>query len=131
MDRRLADADLTTQQAMLLTVLDILGGSAILGEAADKLSMTHQNVKQLASSLAAKGFLEIEVDSKDRRARRLKPSAHSRRFWKQRGDSDEKALAALMNEFSKDELATLAKLLMKLTRAADPVCRALRAGTAP
>src|SRR6188768_3280422 len=68
MDRRLAADSLTTQQAMLLSVLELLGGSATLGEVAEKLAMTHQNVKQLATSLAGKGLAEIEVDANDRRA---------------------------------------------------------------
>jgi DNA-binding MarR family transcriptional regulator len=128
MDRRLAEADLTTQQAMLLTVLDALGGSAILGEAAEKLAMTHQNVKQLATSLTSKGFLEIEIDEKDRRARRLRPTAQSRRFWRRRGDGDERAIEELMRDFSESELRTLSRLLRKLAGAAEPVCRSLRRG---
>ncbi|MGC4089762.1 MAG: MarR family transcriptional regulator [Polyangiaceae bacterium] len=128
MDRRLADAGLTTQQAMLLTVLDVLGGSATLSAAADKLSMTHQNVKQLAGSLESKGFVSLEVDENDRRARRLRPTPHSRRFWKQRGNGDHQAIDALMGDFSASELETLTRLLAKLTHAAAPVCRELRDG---
>jgi DNA-binding MarR family transcriptional regulator len=126
MDRRLAEADLTTQQAMLLSVLDVLGGSALLGEAAEKLQMTHQNAKQLATSLQTKGFLTIDVDENDGRARRLRPTAHSRRFWKQRDGADERALAELMSELSETELATLSRLLKKVVRAADGACRELR-----
>ena len=126
MDRRLAEADLTTQQAMLLSVLDVLGGSALLGEAAEKLHMTHQNAKQLATSLESKGFLTIDVDEKDRRARRLRPTAHRRKFWKQRDDADERALAELMSALSETELATLSRLLKKLVRAAEGACRELR-----
>lgn len=126
MDRRLAEADLTTQQAMLLSALDMLGGNATLGEAAQKLQMTHQNAKQLATNLAAKGFLAIEVDEEDRRVRRLRPSAHSRKFWKQRDAADARALAELMADLSPHELATLTRLLKKLVRAADRTCRELR-----
>ena len=130
MDRRLAEDSLTTQQAMLLSVLDLLGGSATLGEVAEKLAMTHQNVKQLAQSLAAKGFAEIEVDADDRRARRVRPTAQSRRFWKRRERGDHAAIEELMRDFSPEELAILSRLLTKLTQAAAPVCRALRAGSA-
>ena len=61
-----------------------------------------------------------------RRARRLRPTAHSRRFWKQRDDADERALAGLMSELSEAELATLSRLLKKLVRAAEGACRELR-----
>jgi len=131
MDRRLAAADLTTQQAMLLTMLDMLGGSALLGEAADKLMMTHQNVKQLAVSLESKDFVSIEIDERDRRARRVKPTAKSRRFWRQRDQDDHAAVASWMSELSPDELATLSRLLLKLVRHVEPTCRAVRAGQAP
>jgi len=131
MDRRLAADSLTTQQAMLLSVLDLLGGSATLGEVADKLAMTHQNVKQLATSLAGKGLAEIEVDASDRRARRIRPTQQSRRLWKRRERGDHRAIEELMRDFSPEELATLAELLTRLALAADPVCRGLRAGAPP
>ena len=126
MDRRLADAGLTTQQAMLLTVLDALGGSALLGEAADKLMMTHQNVKQLVQSLESKSFVSLEVDEHDGRARRVKPTAKSRRFWQHRNQDDHAAVASWMNELSPEELATLSRLLLKLVRQVESNCRAAR-----
>jgi len=131
MDRRLAAASLTTQQAMLLSALEFMGGSATLGEVADKLAMTHQNVKQLAVSLANKGFAAVEVDASDRRARRIRPTEQSQRFWKGRERDDHRAIDDLMRDFSPEELRTLARLLGKLASATEPVCRALRNSASP
>lgn len=131
MDRRLAAASLTTQQAMLLSALEFMGGSATLSEVADKLAMTHQNVKQLATSLVNKGFAVVEVDASDRRARRLRPTEQSQRFWKRRERDDHQAINELMRDFSPEELRTLARLLGKLASAIEPVCRALRSSAPP
>src|SRR5215467_3780601 len=67
MDRQMADSGVTTQQAALLTVVDMLGRPA-LTEAARALAMTHQNVKQLALALERKGLLEIHADENDARS---------------------------------------------------------------
>src|SRR6185369_16812848 len=69
MDQRLAPSGLTTQQAALLTVIEILGQPAMT-EAARALATTHQNVKQLATALERKGFLKMVPDDRDARSKR-------------------------------------------------------------
>ena len=69
MDRRLQPGGLTSQQAAVLTVIEILGQPSMT-EAARALATTHQNLKQLASALARKGFLTIEPDARDSRSKR-------------------------------------------------------------
>src|SRR3974390_2710919 len=49
---------LTTQQAAIITVVDLLGTPS-LSQAAAALGTTHQNARQLADALARKGFLRI------------------------------------------------------------------------
>lgn len=126
MDQRLAHDGLTTQQAMLLAALDLLGGAPRLGEAAAALAMSHQNVKQLAAVLERKAFLEILVDPDDQRARRLRATSKSRRYWRRRDAHDYQAIASSMAAMPAAELAELAELLTRLTLGVNAAYRAAR-----
>jgi len=115
MDRRLQGSGVTTQQAALLTVIDLLG-QPTLTEAARALAMTHQNVKQLASALERKGFLDIVADQNDARSKRLVTSRQHRSFWARRNAGDHAAVGAWFTGMSAGEVATLVKLLAKAMR---------------
>lgn len=88
MDRLLAESGLTTQQAMVMQFLAGAPEPPTLTQFARELSMTHQNLKQIASALERKGMLTIEADRADGRARRLTLTPRFRRFWKQRDADD-------------------------------------------
>ena len=76
MDQLLREDRLTTQQAALMTIVDALGQPS-MKQAAAALGTTHQNIKQLASSLARKGFIRFLDDPTDARVRRLATTAKS------------------------------------------------------
>jgi len=81
---------------------------------AQTLGMTHQNVKQIAAALERKGFLDIVVDTVDRRARRLQLTAHHHRFWKARNPSDFSSVEAWTSALTDAEVATVVRLLNRL-----------------
>jgi DNA-binding MarR family transcriptional regulator len=115
MDRRLAGSGVTTQQAALLTVIDLLG-QPTLTEAARALAMTHQNVKQLASALERKGFLEIVPHQHDARSKRLVTTRQHKVFWARRNTDDHAAVGDWFAGLSQAEIASLVKLLAKAMR---------------
>jgi len=112
MDRQMAASGVTTQQAALLTVVDMLGRPA-LTEAARALAMSHQNVKQLASALERKGLLEILPDASDARSKRLATTRRHRAFWARRNPDDHAAVAAWFAGMEDAEVAQLVELLAK------------------
>jgi DNA-binding MarR family transcriptional regulator len=114
MDRELQADGLTTQQAMLISVIELLGGAPRLTEAAEALATSHQNVKQLALALERKGFVELSVDETDRRARCISVTARSRNYWKRRNPRDHARVVEMMTTLSKAELRQLVQLLEKL-----------------
>jgi DNA-binding MarR family transcriptional regulator len=114
MDRRLAAHGITTQQAALLQCVQAQPEAPTLGAVALALSMTHQNVKQIALSLQRKGFLDIAVDAADRRVRRLVLTAHHHRFWAQRNPQDFSQVEGLSAELGDAEVQTLVGLLTRL-----------------
>jgi len=112
MDQRLAPSGLTTQQAALLTVIEILGRPSMT-EAARALATTHQNVKQLATALERKGFLTMVQDDRDARSKRMLTTERHKAFWTQRNPQDHTCVAQWLSHLDEDETASLVRLLAK------------------
>lgn len=116
MDREMAGTGITTQQAALLQFIEAQPEPPTMGHVARGLAMTHQNVKQIAAALERKGFLAIEVDARDRRARRLTVSARHRRFWARRNPGDFEQVQAWTDGLDDEEVEQAVALLRKLMR---------------
>jgi len=113
MDQRLLPSGLTTQQAALLTIIEMMGRPPTMTEAARKLAMSHQNVKQLAVALERKGFLEIVPDENDARSKRMQTTRKHRKFWAKRNPDDHAHVAQWLAGLDEAETATLVRLLAK------------------
>ncbi|MCC6244403.1 MAG: MarR family transcriptional regulator [Gemmatimonadaceae bacterium] len=111
MDRLLADSGLTTQQAMLLHFLTAEPAPPTLTQFAHQLAMSHQNLKQIATALERKGLVEIVVDERDRRVRRLRLTGAHEALWQQRDPSDFEHVASWTDSLNDDEVrSTVAAL---------------------
>lgn len=88
LDRALAPAGVTSQQAAMLQLIEAQAAAPTISFVAQSMDMTHQNVKQIALALHKKGFLNITPDTADRRVRRLQLTAHHHQFWQQRNPAD-------------------------------------------
>ncbi|HUO75229.1 MAG TPA: MarR family winged helix-turn-helix transcriptional regulator [Solirubrobacteraceae bacterium] len=113
MDQLLREDRLTTQQAALITIVDTLDQPS-MKQAAAGLGTTHQNIKQLASSLARKGFIRFLEDPTDARVRRLATTAKSHSTWQRRSADDQERVLEWFSELSTAEAQTLFELLLKL-----------------
>jgi DNA-binding MarR family transcriptional regulator len=113
MDQLLRADGLTTQQAALITVVDLLGTPS-LSQAAHALGTTHQNARQLADALERKGFLQISTDQADARVRRLSTTAKSKRYWHGRSAADQQQVLDWFGDLSPAEAQTLFDLLAKV-----------------
>lgn len=113
-DREMAATGITTQQAAMLQFIEAQAEPPMIGAVATGLSMTHQNVKQIARVLERKGFLKIEIDALDRRARRLVTTLRHRRFWARRNPDDFARVQAWTAGLNDKEVAEAVHLLRKL-----------------
>jgi DNA-binding MarR family transcriptional regulator len=118
LDRRLADDDLTTQQATILTVARVHGAPS-LKQCAAAIGTSHQNVKQLALALERKGFLRIVPDAEDGRVRRLVTTKKNERYWATRDGADHEVILRAFAELSAAEARELFRLLAKVRAGAD------------
>ena len=112
MDQLLREDGLTTQQAALLTVIDAISEPSI-GQAAEALGTTHQNVKQLTDALECKGFVRTAADPADRRIRRLATTAQSDATWHRRSDADQRQVLEWFDQLTAGEARDLFRLLLK------------------
>lgn len=113
MDQRLLPSGLTTQQAAVLSAIEMAGRPTTMTETARMLGMSHQNVKQLATALERKGFLEIVPDEQDARSKRMQTTRKHRKFWAKRNPQDHVCVAQWLSGLDEAETATLARLLAK------------------
>jgi DNA-binding MarR family transcriptional regulator len=113
MDQLLRADGLTTQQAALITVVDLLGTPS-LSQAATALGTTHQNARQLADALERKGFLQISIDEADTRVRRLNTTAKSESYWRNRSAADQQQVLDWFADLTPAEALTLFDLLAKV-----------------
>jgi DNA-binding MarR family transcriptional regulator len=112
MDRRLQPEGLTSQQAGLLTVIEILG-QPTMTEAARALATTHQNVKQLAVALQRKGFLRMVANEHDARSKRMVTTERHNAFWASRNRDDHASVAHWLDALDSTEMSCLVQLLSK------------------
>ena len=113
-DAALVPFDLTTRQWLLLAVLvsSFPDGAPTLTEAAAVYGTSRQNVKQVAHQLAARGFVELVTDPRDRRATRLVPTARLAELDAPTAVAVQEAfLARSFACFSGDELTTFNSLV--------------------
>ena len=80
-------------------------------EVAEAMSTTHQNVKQLATRLEARGFLKIERDKSNKRILRLKFTEKSQRYWEGRNGEDVESVSALFESLDDGEVKNLFEIM--------------------
>jgi len=127
-DKEMERDGLTTKQFLMLLIIQRLFRSPpSIREVADAMSMTHQNVKQVAANMERRGFLTLERDEKNRRIIRLKVTEQCRVFWEKRAVDDIPSVLALFENLSDDEMKALFDLMTKVEQKAEQLYADARA----
>lgn len=115
LDNELNDDGLTAKQFFLMIVIDSFGENyPTFKQTADVGGSSYQNVKQISMKLERNGYLKIEDDEDDKRAKRLILTNKSRNYWQSRDLDDVKSLNLLFEDFNNEELNNFFKYLIKL-----------------
>jgi DNA-binding MarR family transcriptional regulator len=85
-------------------------------EVADAMSTTHQNVKQLATRLESRGFLNIERDKKNKRILRLKITEKCTDYWDKRSPEDMKSINSFFQVLEDLEVKELFRIMSKIEK---------------
>lgn len=119
-DKEMEPDGITAKQWLLLIVI----GSGFksppsIQEAADALSTTHQNVKQIAASLERRGFMALERDPKNKRIIRLKITDKCRAMFEKRTENDIRAINRMFENLTDEEMKALFNIIAKMEHQAD------------
>ncbi|MDF2522946.1 MAG: transcriptional regulator [Clostridiales bacterium] len=114
-DKTLVSDDITIRQWLLLLAIAQYGDSPpTLGEIAEFIGSTHQNVKQLIIKLRENGFLDIIRDEKDNRAIRILLTEKSFMYRDKMDIRLKGFLTELFQDLSPEEICLLNDCLDKL-----------------
>jgi DNA-binding MarR family transcriptional regulator len=106
----------TKQWLMLIVISNAFDHDPSMKEVADTMSITHQNVKQVATRLETTGFLKIERDPKNKRILRLKVTEKSNEYWESRAEEHAKSIATYFKDLDDQEITLLFKIMGKLEK---------------
>jgi len=98
-----------------------------IGEVADALSTTHQNVTQIAAAMERRGLMKMERDEKNRRIIRLKVTEKCFDLFKRRDEADVRSVLGIFENLDDDEIKALFGIIAKLERRADQLYEDARA----
>lgn len=116
-NKKLSEDRITTKQwLMMIVISNAFNHAPSMQEVADAMSITHQNVKQLAVRLEDRGFLKIERDPSNRRILRLKVTEECHKYWEKRTPEDIKSVNTLFRGLEDNELKTLFEIMGKLEK---------------
>jgi DNA-binding MarR family transcriptional regulator len=114
MDRQLAPDGLTTQQAVVLTMVETADRPLSVADVSRLLGTTHQNTRQIVEALIRKGLLTAELDERDRRSRRLALTARVAEVFEGRDADDRRAVREWTAALDDEQAALAVELLSRL-----------------
>jgi DNA-binding MarR family transcriptional regulator len=116
-NKEFAEDQITTKQWLLLVILgNAFNHAPSMQEMAEAMSTTHQNVKQLATRLEARGLLNIEREPENRRILRLKVTDEFYQFWEKRTHKDMASVNALFDGLDDDDVRQLFAIMAKMEK---------------
>lgn len=117
-DTQLKGTGMTTRQWYLMASAQAFaeqeGRAPSIGECARFMGSSHQNVRQLTTRLAEKGFIRLRQDEGDQRVSRIELTEGGLSFWKEREERDARFLRDLFGILSDQEAEQTARGLQKL-----------------
>ncbi|MDQ0176999.1 helix-turn-helix domain-containing protein [Bacillus chungangensis] len=114
--------ELTTKQWFLLaTITTFFEEPPTISEAAIKVGLSHQNVKQVALRLQEKEFVTIEKDKKDNRVSRILVTRKAFNYELKSRKKNEKFIEELFKDINDSEAKLCLKILLKLSENIDSI----------
>jgi len=119
-DKSLEPDGITTKQWLMIIIIAMgFKNPPSIQEVADAMSTTHQNVKQIATSMERRGFMTLERDSNNKRIIRLKVTDRCHTMFKKREEKDIKEIFRMFENLSDDEMKALFNIIAKIEHRAD------------
>lgn len=106
--------DISLKQFMLLSLIRNSKEELTFTQLGNLLGCSRQNVKKLACALEEKGFINIMKSSSDARALSARVTKKTKEYWEKEFLKHQQELSFLFEVYTREEIAMLFQLLMKL-----------------
>lgn len=106
--------DISWKQFFAIICIDLCKSSPTVGELAEIMGSSHQNVKQILLKLEKKGFVNITVDEKDRRKQRIELTEYSREFSAKNDEISANIMKKMFESISDEQLQTTIQTIIQI-----------------
>ncbi len=106
--------EISWKQCFALICLGLCKEPPSIGELAEIMGSSHQNVKQILLKLEKKGFVSITPDPCDRRKQRVETTGYCAEYWQKSGDSAAKIFETMFSGVSPEQLAVTIRTILQI-----------------
>ncbi|MBO5303588.1 MAG: MarR family transcriptional regulator [Lachnospiraceae bacterium] len=106
--------EISWKQFFAIICIDLCKSSPTVGELAEIMGSSHQNVKQILLKLEKKGFVNITVDEKDRRKQRIELTEYSREFSAKNDEISANIMKKMFESISDEQLQTTIQTIIQI-----------------
>lgn len=106
--------EISWKQFFAIICINLCREIPTIKELAGIMGSSHQNVKQILLKLEKKGFVNISIDSKDRRKQRVELTKKCIKFCTDNDEKSNMAMKAMFQGISEEQLSTTIKTIMQI-----------------
>lgn len=115
----MADRDMkeiSWKQFFAIICIDMCKEPPTLGQLADVLGSSHQNVKQILLKLEKKDFVKFIPDENDKRKQRIVLTDHCRKFCEKNNEMSIRIMAKMFDGVPEKDIQTTIKTITKIEK---------------
>ena len=106
--------EISWKQFFAIICIDLCKSSPTVGELAEIMGSSHQNVKQILLKLEKKGFVNISVDEKDKRKQRIELTPYCNDFCAKNNEISENIMKKMFEGISEKQLQTTIQTIIQI-----------------
>lgn len=106
--------EISWKQFFAIICINLCKENPTIKELAEILGSSHQNVKQILLKLEKKGFVNIYVDTKDRRKQRIELTEYCREFCKKNDEMSAQVMDKMFEDVSQEQLQTTIQTIIQI-----------------
>lgn len=106
--------EISWKQFFAIICINLCKENPTIKELAEILGSSHQNVKQILLKLEKKGFVNIYVDTEDRRKQRIELTEYCREFCKKNDEMSAQVMDKMFEDVSQEQLQTTIQTIIQI-----------------
>lgn len=106
--------EISWKQFFAIICIDLCKSSPTVGELAEIMGSSHQNVKQILLKLENKGFVDITVDENDKRKQRIELTEYCRDFCAKNNEMSANIMKKMFEGISDEQLQMTIQTIIQM-----------------